>query len=540
MKYIFFIPIILLSIALQSQDIAGKYWLELKDKLHNNYSVDNPEEFLSARAIERRQRYNIAVTESDLPVSNYYIDSLKSLGCKIVLKSRWFNAVVIQSTDTALLDTIQNISFVDSLHRFSPTAKKNINTKPVENIQSVSDFYNYGNGYNQIHLHKGEILHNNGFRGEGMLIGIIDAGFTNVDNIEGFAHLFNENKIIATYDFVKQDSFVYNYHTHGTQVLSTIASYLPGDFIGTAPEANFVLLRSENGFSEYKIEEDYWIAAIEMADSIGVDVVNTSLGYNRFDDSRQDYTYEDLNGKTARISIAATMAARKGIIVVCSAGNEGANSWHYITVPADADSILTVGAVNSTGDIASFSSRGPTSDGRTKPDIVAKGLGTTVLAYDGNVSSGSGTSFASPLMAGLVACFWQANKDKNNMEIIDIIKRYSSQYNSPDNIKGYGIPDFEEALEVSYIGSSLSDDKFLYKSENPVKQNIRFSVISGYKQNILVYISDITGKTVYTNNYTAFKKSAKDFNISATNLNNGIYVINVITEHKHFSYKVVK
>ena len=515
------------------------YRLHLSDKNNNGYNIDNPGQFLTQRAITRRINQNIAITQSDLPITKTYTDSLQKLGCEIIAKSKWFNTVVIATTDTALLDTIQNLSFVDTLERFTE-GNKIQTSKPDKNIQSTEDYYDYGNAYNQIHIHNGEIMHNNGYRGQGMRIAVIDAGFTGADQIQGFQHIFSDNRLIATYDFINRNSNVFGFHSHGTNVLSCIASYLPGEFVGTAPEAEFLLLRSENGSSEYEIEEDFWVAAAEFADSLGVDVISSSLGYNTFNDSRQNYTYQDMDGKTAMISKAATIASEKGILVVVSAGNAGNDSWHYITAPADADSIITVGAISSSLDIASFSSRGPSSDGRIKPDIVAKGLAATVLSTTGDITTNSGTSFSAPIAAGLATCLWQANPEKNNIEIINLIKEYSSQYEQPDNIKGYGIPDFGEALSVSVLGGNISKDKFLYLSENPFNDKIKFSFYSSAYQDVYVTISDITGKIIYSQTYKAFKQSKQDFNINANSLNAGVYIIKIVSDQSKFDYKIMK
>jgi len=302
----------------KAQVYQNMYRLWLSDKNNNEYSISNPESFLTQKAINRRSEYNIPITISDLPVSKYYTDSLESLGCRIVTKSKWLNTVVIETLDSLLLDTLQNLSFIDTLERY--INQKSIFTTSRTNTKSSENYYDYGSAYNQINIHHGEIMHNNNYRGQGIRIAILDAGFMNVDNIPAFTHLFNSGRIISTYDFVLHNNYVYGFHSHGTNVLSTLASYLPGEFVGTAPEAEFILLRSENGSSEYLIEEDYWVAAAEYADSLGADIISSSLGYSTFNDSRQNHTYNDMNGKTTVAAKAATIAARKGILVVVSAG----------------------------------------------------------------------------------------------------------------------------------------------------------------------------------------------------------------------------
>ena len=526
-----------------SQSYPGKYWVKLTDKNNNGFDISHPEEFLSQRALDRRNRYNIDIKENDLPVSQVYIDSLETLGCTVLLKSKWFNAVTIATTDTALLDTIENIGFVEHIDRFSNQLKTSSKTNSgTKEFKGIDDFYDYGNGYNQIHIHNGEVLHNNDYKGQGMLIAILDAGFLNVDNIDAFTHLFTDNRILATRNIVSGIDSVYGYHTHGTMVLSTIASYLPGEFIGTAPEASFVLVRTEDGASEYLIEEDYWDIGAEYADSIGADVINSSLGYTTFNDSRQNHTYSDLDGRTCRSSIAATIAASKGIAVVNSAGNEGSSAWKYIGAPADADSILTVGSISTSGVISSFSSRGPAADGRLKPNVVAVGSSSTVIDASGNVTSNSGTSFSSPITAGLVACLWQAKPELTNIQLFDLIQKSASQYNNSDTVYGYGIPDYSEALlNIQELNGFTNVDKFIYTSSNPVENEISFKFYSTSKQEISIGLYDMLGRTIYFSNNNVFKYSENNYSISNFSPDYaGVLILKLATETETFEMKLVK
>ena len=538
MRILFFIFFIVFYLLGFSQTAPNKYWVKLKDKNNNEYSINNPEQFLSQRAIDRRNRHNIPIEENDLPVTKLYTDSIEQLGANVILKSKWLNAITIETSSSSVLSTIENLSFVDYIEYFS---KSEIEPNPNIDLQekSINDYYNYGNAYSQINIHNGEMLHNMGFRGQGMYIAVIDAGFNNVDTLTAFKPLFNEGRIIATYDFVDGIENVYHSHTHGQQVLSTIAINLLGEMVGTAPEASFILLRSENGASEYKIEEDCWISAAEFADSIGVDVINSSLGYNTYDNPAQNYTYSDMDGETSRISHGADICSSKGIAIVVSAGNEGSNSWHYITTPADTRSVLAVGAISASGTIASFSSRGPSFDGRTKPDVVAIGSSATILNTNGNVTTGYGTSFAAPITAGLVACLWQSNLKISNAKLLEVIKECSSQYQNPDNDYGNGIPDFYKAYTL--IREEIISDDVYINSKNPFIDEINFIVKSENKGNIKVIFSDILGRVIYSDQKKVYASSVNQFFIKdISSLATGIYILKVYHSNNEYEFKMLK
>lgn len=460
-----FVFIVFFSLNVSAQ--FTKYIVRFKDKTGTPFSVSDPSKFLSSKAIQRRAKQNIAIDETDLPVVPRYIDSVRAAGNVVVLdESKWLNQVCIQTTDSAALAKINSFSFVVTtqpvkriarITKRSETEEKvskdkfnekisNI-TSPTSAQQIFGDHYSYGNSFAQIHIHNGEYLHNKGFHGEGMLIAIIDAGFYHYKTLPAFDSVNQRNQVIETYDFVDNEVSVNEDHPHGMMCFSIIAANLPGQMVGTCPNADFLLYRSEDASSESPVEEQYWIAAAERADSVGADVITTSLGYDLFDNPVFDYTYADMNGRTTPIAKAATMAARKGMIVLAAAGNEGDNSWHFITTPADADSILTVAAVDTSGNVASFSSYGPSSDGRIKPTVASVGVETAISSTTGPIVTGSGTSFATPNLAGLVTCLWQAFPDFTNMQIIQEVQKSSSIYNNPDNRIGYGIPDFKKAFD---------------------------------------------------------------------------------------------
>ena len=433
-----------------SQKIApDTYVIKFNDKDTALYSIKNPSDFLSERAIKRRQKYNIPVIEQDIPVNINYVNKIKALGFNIYATSKWMNLIVVYSEDSTLIERAEKLDFVNTKTVELNKKKKNKKRKLKDiDIQSSSDTdfaFDYGSGTNQVEMLNLHNLHNKGYMGQGIQMAILDAGFYNVDSLAGFDSIRVAGQILGTIDFVQRDGDVYEDATHGMSVFSTIAANLPGKLVGTAPKATYWLLRSEDERSEYMVEEYYWLSAAEFADSVGVDMIHSSLGYNDFDDKLSSHTYEDMNGDIAISSIAADIASAKGILVVTSAGNEGNDEWKYITSPGDADSVLTVGATTGKGKISNFSSRGPSSDDRIKPDVMAQGTWAWVLGRRQGVYPSNGTSFSGPIIAGAVACLWQANPEFSNMEIIDAIQKSSDNYTSPNADYGYGLPDFNKA-----------------------------------------------------------------------------------------------
>ena len=302
---------------------------------------------------------------------------------------------------------------------------------------------------------QGQRLHNIGLRGKGMTIAVLDGGFQNVNVISAFT----QANIVGTKDFVYPNSpFFYQETDHGTKVLSTMAANVPNVLIGTAPEARYWLLRCEDQQTEQPVEEDYWAMAAEFADSAGVDIISSSLGYNDYDSVPDYYHQRDLDGQTALISRTASMLAKKGIILVNSAGNSGMGPWKKISFPADADDILTVGAVNMEKKNAPFSGVGPTQDGRVKPDVMALGSPASLISGRGSIVRDMGTSFSTPLVAGLVACLWQAMPEKTALEIIELVRQTGSNAKDPDNIFGYGIPNFWRAYMIGKVNNNNNNN----------------------------------------------------------------------------------
>lgn len=447
-KYIGVVAFLLMCMGAQAQR-SYKYRVYLKDKQQTEYSLEHPEAYLSQRALERRNRQGIKIDSTDLPVCRQYIDELVKLGATYRLSSKWNNTVLMEVADEAIAQRFSEMPFVRAVKKVwvkpDTIFPKDTDRKSIVTNKWIKKDDFYGVAAEQIRLHHGDSLHQAGFRGKGMLIGVIDAGYYNVDLIK----LFKNVNIAGTRDFVNPDSDIYAEHYHGMKVLSCMAVNRPKVMVGTAPEAAYWLLRSEDNDTEQLSEEDHWAAAIEFADSVGVDAVNSSLGYYEFDNKEDWYRYRDLDGRTAMISRSADYAGDKGILVVCSAGNSGTSSWKKITPPADAENVLAIGAVDKDGLNADFSSLGNTADGRVKPDVMSLGYLASVTSDNGGTSLGNGTSFAAPIFCGLAVCLWQACPWLNVKELRDIICRSGDNHEYPDNVFGHGIPDIWKAYQMA-------------------------------------------------------------------------------------------
>jgi serine protease AprX len=543
---------LVLTFRAQPQTAPGKYWVQFTDKANTPYNVGQPEDFLSDRAMERRARYHIAINEQDLPVDPSYPDSLRRMGVSVLNKSKWFNAVTIFTEDTVVLALIRQLRFVRQLKSVRTLKSSNqTNDKFASEFftdsgvvhQSDTTLLRYGQATRQVGMLNGHILHNQGFQGQGMVIAVLDAGFRNVNINIAFDSLLMGNQVLGNWDFVNNQPVTFDGHAHGAQVLSIMAGNLPAQLVGSAPKASYYLLRTEDAGSEYPVEEDNWVAGAEYADSVGADLINSSLGYAKFDNPAMNHTYADMDGNTTRITIAADIACSKGILVVSSAANEGNKAWHYITAPADADSILTVGAVDSLGDYASFSSTGPTYDKRIKPNVAGQGLNTALVNTDGGVIRGSGTSFSSPLVCGLTACLWQSNRSRSPMEIIQAIQESASQASSPDSLLGYGIPNFGKALFlIQGIDPIRLDNESLFRVyPNPSLNSLTVDFYSHDRQKITIELLSAGGKLLITKpidvGYTSINRI--EFN-EFQNLPSGVYFIRINTKSAHHVERVVK
>jgi len=537
------------------------YTVKFSDKATTAFSIATPSKFLSAKSIERRLLQKIPLNESDLPINPGYINALLSSGAEVLYKSKWLNLAIISVKSKNIAENLAKETFIKSISpsdylytKFSLSGNKSHFDKEsvtrhssrtkAQQLKSTMVF-DYGFSLNQVQMIHVDQLHNLGFTGKGITIAIIDAGFNSVNTLAAFDSLRANGQIIGTHDFVQPGNDVYNtsISTHGMMVLSTMGAYLPGQLIGTAPGASFYLLRSEDAPTEYLMEEYYWVNAAEYADSVGVDIINSSLGYTRFDNPAENHTYNDMDGNTTVITIGADMAVAKGILVVNSAGNSGNDDWLYIGAPADGDSVFTIGAVDPEGAYASFSSIGPTFDGRIKPDISAQGVNTIVALIPNGVGGGSGTSFSSPVIAGASACLWQANPAYTNMELIDAIKKSSSQYTNPDNFKGWGIPDYMQANNL--LTSSFVQHQESFSGLNvfpiPFRNQINIEIVS---ENWLIAdfkIINSIGRSVAEMNGIELSKGK---NMIAFNnlekLPKGIYMLQISDGYYVVAEKIIK
>ncbi len=520
-----------------------KYWVKFKDKNGSPYTIGNPSAYLSARSIARRTNQGIAIDMTDIPVNQTYINQVNATGAQVFQRSKWLNAAIVIISNPAQLTAINSLTCVlnsSPVARYQ-TAKPDEEIKPVANSfkqQASLAAYNYGPSFTQAAQIGADCMHSAGYRGQNIMIAMIDAGFMQVNVNPVFDSLRNEGRLLGTRDYVAGNTSVYEDNSHGANCLSLMAGNTPGQLIGTAPKSQYWLLRSEDAPTEKIIEENNWVIAAEFADSVGVDITTTSLGYTTFDIASQNHVYADLDGKTSVASIASTMAARKGIFVLNAAGNEGNSSWNFVGIPADADSICSVGSVNGGGIHSSFSSVGPTADGRIKPDLSSMGEGSYVCSPGFNFGAGNGTSYATPILAGAVACLWQANPTKTNMEILQALKATASKSANPDNDYGWGIPNVCAAhnlINGSNVGISELEKSTNFKLfPNPANQHLSFSL---NQKPQTVEISNVLGKTMKVD---FVENSTNQYNIFLNELSAGVYIISIKINEGDINSKFIK
>ncbi len=515
-------------------------WVFFADKENVAESIANPNLILTQEAIDRKNLQGTTIDERDVPVNENYITQIKnSSGITVRSKSKWMNCVHVkgsQSNIEALLDLsfVTDVEYADKSLNLFPGAPLENKFALEESSQRIN--YNYGAAANQIEMLSGDYLHELDYTGEGMIVAVLDAGFPSIDTNPGFQKMRDENRILGTYDFEARTENVDGFSAHGFNTSSDIGGFLQDEFVGTAPQASFYFFVTEYAPSETPVEEAWWVEALERSDSLGVDVVNTSLGYQGYDNPNYDHSYEDLDGQTTFAARGANIAFDKGMILVTSAGNGGNSSFPTVGTPGDSPGMLTVGAVNSSGNYASFSSIGPTVDGRIKPDVMAQGSGSAVISTGGFVDFSSGTSFSSPIMAGVVTCLWQARPQTPNGEIMQIIRESAHLYNSPTDQMGYGIPNFEDAYaalqELSVEDEFLMSNFALYP--NPVSSKVNISFPKGItKATFTIY--SILGNEVLT---TEISNSSNSVNIEV--LNTGMYIASIKSNNKQISFKLIK
>lgn len=515
------------------------FWVQLKDKKGTPFQISNPEAFLSQRSISRRIRQHIAIDETDLPVSPIYLDSLKDRGLEIFHTSKWLNGVTVRIADTSQIRKIAALPFVASVQYTRPanvlkSAKNKFNE---DELQAAIDPSTYGNALTQLTQLNGQYLHNQGFRGKGIQIAVLDAGFWHVNEIEAFDTLRTTKRILGTRDFVDPKSDFYQQNSHGMSVLSCMGGNQPGKLIGTAPDASYYLFRTEDVGSEYLIEEDNWVAAAELADSLGVNVINSSLGYYYFDDSKMDHSFSDMNGKKTRVTKSANMAFQKGILVICSAGNEANNSWKRIIAPSDGENVLAIAAVDKNGIRSSFSSVGPAFGGAVKPNVAAMGGSTYLVTGSGLPGNSSGTSFSSPVLAGMSACLLQSNPYANVKQVKIAIEESAHQYSKPDSLLGYGIPDFEKADKYLKAQSLISKNSWLVLP-NPFNDYLLIQNMNPENaENCMINIYNLQGISLWQ---SAFSNTEQILLNNLGNLPKGFLILSILSGGKEDRFKLIK
>jgi serine protease AprX len=526
---------------------SARFWVQFTDKGANVNLLNFPEKVLSERSISRRLKNNSPFIEADLPVWQKYVDSITVLGATPLYTSKWFNSATIILNNLSDTNKIKACSFVNKIEQTSDVISnksliihdKNTIQLTNNNLTIIDPYYGYA--YSQIVLEKGTSLHEKGFKGNGIHIAIIDAGFLNADLYASLENARSENRILGQKDFVSPENNVFNSDMHGAAVLSIIGANLPGTFVGTAPEASYWLLRSEDAITEYPVEEDNWVAAAEFADSVGADILNTSLGYTQFDNPKYNHSYSTLNGVSTRMSLAASMAVTKGMVVVNSAGNDGNKSWHYIGIPADALGILSVGATDLNGKKATFSSFGPSADGRIKPEVSAMGVSNLYESSPNKFVTGNGTSFSGPVITGLTACLMQAFPNVMATDIIEVVKKSASNYSNPYDSLGYGIPDFEKAYNIlydSFVNVTYSNSSNVKAYPNPFTTSFHLALKNCKAGLVNVECYTISGQKVF--------KVQKDYKLylelssEIQSLPEGIYLFKLMNNDASWFVKALK
>jgi serine protease AprX len=525
-----------LILSAQGSDYKYFYRVYFKDKGDVSPSSVSPESLLSPRAISRRVKNGISVPDlNDLPVSANYLAQVSSKGFTIHCTSKWMNTGLFKTQNQADINLILALPFVNEVKIVKePVTKSNYSGKLDFQVRAAED-PPYDSPLTMLN---GKSLHNSGFDGSGILIAVLDGGFIKADLIPSLNGLRARRGIKGKRDFVSGGIEVYGYHYHGTAVLSVLAGNYPGSIEGSAPGADYLLIRTEDTATEFPVEEDFWAAGAEYADSAGADIISSSLGYSTFDNPAMNYKFSDMNGKNTFVTQAANYAASKGILVVNSAGNERTNAWKRIIAPSDGYNVIAAGAVDWTGTISTFSSAGPSADKRIKPDNVAQGVNVPIQITETNFSRADGTSFSCPILSGMCACAMQAVPLARNTDLKEALHRNSNMYNKPDSLYGYGIPDMAgviTGLQELFAPKPVNETTI---GPNPFtgELEVTFKNVPG---TLRVIISTSSGKIVVNRNYPEYISRTLKINDLQTS-NQGLYLITLITGNGTFSHKVIK
>jgi serine protease AprX len=535
----YFVIFLLLFIQFLGNAQEKKYMVFFRDKKQSQYLISEPNRFLSARAIQRRQHQQIKIDDTDLPVNTDYINKIASKGVKVLYKTKWFNGVLVQCDDSKASELL-DLPFVKGIEYVSPVRidSRAGRTKTLSEVEG-NTVTTGTSTKKQLTMLGIDVMHHDGFKGKGITIAVFDAGFEGVDTVLPFQHLWQRGAINAgvSYNFVNQSNDVFTLDDHGTQVLSIMGALIPNEFVGGAYESNFQLYVTEDVRSEYRIEEYNWLFAAERADSAGVDIINSSLGYYLFDDPAMNYTPKQMDGKTAVVTKAAELASQKGILVVASAGNTGSNtSWQIITAPADGEHILAVANVDSNGARSITSGIGPSADGRIKPDVAALGINARAIDKNGSREMVYGTSFSAPLVASLAAGVWQRYPFITSVDLINALKENASLASRPNTMLGYGIPDFSAIVEHQDALIAILNEIPFEAYPNPTRGVIRFNLHQHAKApKVVVY--DSQGNLQYEDR---LNKTPEGWQHDLIGMPNGQYLVKVIFEQQPFIFRVTK
>ena len=532
MKNLYLFGLLLFTFSGFSQQDA---WVYFNDKPSAQAYFDNPLSMLNQRSLDRRTAQNIPLDINDIPIEQSYVNAVSSAsGITVMAKSKWLNAVHVRGGSFAI-NALSSLAFVSEID-FADNSLNNrmvsvVNNTPLNKTTDAQIVYPYGNSANQIQMLNGHLLHEQDYTGTGKIIAVLDAGFPQVDVVQPFAMIRDNNQILGGYNFVAGNDDFYSGNSHGTLVLSTMGGYTANQLVGTAPGASYYLYITEDIANENPVEESYWVEAAETADSLGVDIINTSLGYFDYDNPAYSYSFNDIDGVTSFISRGADIAFSRGMVVVVSAGNSGSSG---IGVPADAVNVLTVGAVTPAGNYANFSSIGPTADGRIKPDVMAQGQAAVLSNTNGNIVTASGTSFSGPIIAGMVASFWQSAPSLTNTQVVQLIKQSASLYNNPNNMMGYGIPNFQQALDLALLSVINHAAATFVLFPNPVIDTISITWPDGQPSATLTFYNGL-GNQVMQHNVTAANTS-----VDLKTLTSGIYFYKIVSAIGVQSGKLIK